>query len=233
MADSTYTDTYANIPAASSDGDLFFPSDGRSVYRDTGAAWMPWGPICPMTDPPAAGWSWVNQGGATVSTTNGGIYLETLLDSQYNLRAYVRAAPTPPYVITGRFTARWEWALRNDSVGLCWRESGTGKMIYHAFSTTSWMTSISKLTNPTTFSAHYLNASYVAHLSTRSIFHYRIADDNTNRICSVSNDGHHWAVLHTVGRTDFLTADEVGICLSMSAIGTNNLGMWLLSWEVT
>ena len=73
--DSTFTDTYANEPAAGNDGDLFLPSNGFHLERDTGAAWVPWGPIFPMTKPPALStWAWINQGTATADETNGGIY---------------------------------------------------------------------------------------------------------------------------------------------------------------
>jgi hypothetical protein len=57
----------------------------------------------------------------------------------------------------------------------------------------------------------------------------RIEDDNTNRICSFSFDGINFRLIYSVGRTDFLTADQVGLVLK-SQSGTNGVGMNVISW---
>ena len=49
--DSSYTAAYGSRPAAGNDGDLFLPNNGFYLERDTGAAWVPWGPIHPLTAP--------------------------------------------------------------------------------------------------------------------------------------------------------------------------------------
>jgi len=58
---------------------------------------------------------------------------------------------------------------------------------------------------------------------------FRITDDGTNRICHVSGDGQHFITIHSVGRTDFLTADEV----FFGVVGTTNFAnrTLLLSWK--
>jgi len=61
----------------------------------------------------------------------------------------------------------------------------------------------------------------------------RIADNNTNRICSVSADGQNWIEVHSVGRTDFLTADQVGFMIRPTNSATPNIGtgVSVLSWK--
>ena len=51
-------------------GDLFLPSNGFYLERYSGSAWVPWGPIWPMTKPVDGDYAWINQGSATVTTTN-------------------------------------------------------------------------------------------------------------------------------------------------------------------
>lgn len=55
-------------------------------------------------------------------------------------------------------------------------------------------------------------------------------DDGTNRICSLSNNGRNWWVFHSVGRTDFLTADHVGFYVSDNG-SSRATGLTLLSWR--
>jgi hypothetical protein len=57
----------------------------------------------------------------------------------------------------------------------------------------------------------------------------RAADNSTNRICSYSVDGQNWFVFHTVGRTDFLTADEVGFYIDVEN-ATFGTGITLIHW---
>jgi hypothetical protein len=57
----------------------------------------------------------------------------------------------------------------------------------------------------------------------------RIADTGTSRICSWSADGQNWHDLHSIGRTDFLTADEVGFYVN-SQSATYPAACTLISW---
>jgi hypothetical protein len=63
----------------------------------------------------------------------------------------------------------------------------------------------------------------------------RITDDGTNRISSFSTDGVSFTQLHSVGRTNFLTADQVGIFVMTQNGATPNYGVYntLLSWLET
>lgn len=70
------TGTFANRPAAEKAGILYLPSDGISVYRDTGAAWTTWGPIFPLTKPLAlSGLTTVGNAPAAALETKGGFTL--------------------------------------------------------------------------------------------------------------------------------------------------------------
>ena len=234
--DQTYTDTYANIPAASQDGHLFFPTDACCIYRDTGAAWEPWGPVFHVTEPPAAGWSWDNQGAAAVSSTKGGVELYGPSHGANNqLHFYKRAIPAVPYTVTmmiignprapstgGGWQAVW---------GIGWRESASGKCI----AVQNWASQaqnyidIVKWNNSATYTAQYGATQTYAPLSTGALPPYwRLEDDNTDRIVSFSNDGFHFQEYHSIGRADFMTADEIGICINPYQYAS---AVILLSWE--
>jgi len=227
-----YTDTYANIPAAGTAGDLFLPSDGFAIYRDTGAAWAPWGPYLPHGAPPAAGWAWVNQGAAAVSTTEGGILLsQAAFGGGLSMRIRIRNAPATPYTITAHWLPNTEistGAWGSPMWGLCFRQSSDGKLATMAMHNrdTTWL-HVRKYTDETTYSAQYgvwevpLDSGFLPYI-------VRIADDGANRVCSYSTDGQHFHVLHTVGRTDFLTADQVGFFINPDGYGA---ALRIISWK--
>jgi hypothetical protein len=62
------------------------------------------------------------------------------------------------------------------------------------------------------------------------VYWIRIADNGTNRIISWSVNGLHFTQVHSVSRTDFITADEVGFFISDSADNKHDPGLTLLSW---
>jgi len=223
------TDTYANKPAASQEGRIFLPSDGISIERDTGAAWVPWGPLFPFTAPVDGDFAWINQDTASVSATNGGIFLLAPKTAGVNLRIRKKAAPAVPYTITMAMLplATGQSFLR---MGLLFRQSADGKLHSNGiqFGTTINQLISEKWTDHHSYSAAYVSTTFnTVH---NGLWFLRIADDNTNRIISFSADGQNFRTLHTVGRTDFLTADEVGFFIDTNQ-ATIDGGMTVISWK--
>jgi hypothetical protein len=58
----------------------------------------------------------------------------------------------------------------------------------------------------------------------------RLEDDGTNRKAHYSIDGQVFRLLHSVGRTDYLTADEIGFCWEGNHASATFNGR-LLSWK--
>ena len=226
----TYTSTVGNEPTTGlATGDLYLESNGLALERYTTSGWGRWGPIYKLTPPPTSGWTWVNQGTAAVDTTYGGIYISQAAVAADLQHLYVRPVPSGAYTITAMLLINLPYGLFTGA-GLTFRESSSGKI--HTFgvrwlSTTQFVIAGFKWTNATTFSASYFEQSHQ-----QSIIWFRIADDGSNRICSVSSDGQHWIARHTIGRTDFLTADQVGIFINSNSANVP-IGMNLLSWEQT
>ena len=227
--DSTYTAAYASRPAAGNDGDLFFPSDGFSIQRDTGAAWVPWGPLFPFTAPVLTDFAWINQETATATQTKSGIYLLAPVQSGDDMRILKKAAPSTPYTITVWFLMHLHNVDYN-LAGLCFRKSSDGKLATFDFSNSGTSNSSRletvKFNSPTSINAVYASVN----VRPGSLVCLQISDNGTNRIARWSTDGQNFHTLHTVERTDFLTADEVGFYAN-SVNATYPAAMTLLSWK--
>lgn len=222
-----YTSTYGSPPASPVEGDLWLPSDSFYTLRRGPAAWVPWGPIFPMTPPASADFSWVNQGGASIDTTPGGVYLLAPAGAGNNLRIRIKAAPAPPYIITAALLPH-KYIQNYAYCGLVWRQSADGKLVAFAYGLSANQLSGDKFTSPTAWSANYFL------LTTRPAdpLFLRIADDGVNRICSWSADGQHFHPIHTIARTDFLTANQVGFFADANN-ATYPCGITVLSWKET
>lgn len=216
-------------------GDLFLPTDGLTLQRSDGTNWYPWGPIFPLTDPALQTFAWVNQGGASVDTSKGGLVLTAPAASSQNFRVYKMAAPATPYKITVGFMVTWGVISGDPQVGLCFRESGSGKLhTWHLQNDGSAEYAISQKQNSATaWNSNYsVLTGYNRIASHSGLSWLRIADDGTNRICSYSSDGQNWIAYHTVGRTDYITADEVGICAASNQTTYPTI-MNVLSYKVS
>lgn len=234
------SDSYATLNAASlNEGVVGFPTDGMFFVRHGAAAKEWWGPDYPFTPPVDGDFAWVNQEGASVDTTYGGIHLNAPAGGTgADLRIRVKTAPSTPYTITA-------FLLPNiinkpfHSYGLLFRESGTGEL--HVFDIVAAQSASGaqnqylvlrsgKFNSPTSF-----NASYQEVVMPQWLNWLQISDDGVNRICRISPNGRHWSVIHSIGRTDFLTADQVGFYAGAENSVTPNLdvSVTLLSWKQT
>jgi hypothetical protein len=220
----------ASKQAAAKAGRLFLPSDGFYIERDTGSAWAPWGPIYPMVAPPTSSWSWDNQGSATVTTTNGGITMFAPASGTTETHVYYRTAPSTPYTITAALL--WAHTVPVDfhQYGICFRQSSTGKLNTFTLGRNGapFIIYSRKWTTTTSFSADY--TSYTIYPN--NLYFLRITDNGTNRILDWSMNGQTWVTLQTIGRTDFLTADQVGFHVT-PLNATYPIAITLLSWAVT
>lgn len=224
----TYTSAYSSPPASPNAGDLWFPNNGFYVLRYSGSVWIPWGPIYPFVEPIDANYAWINQGSASVVTTNGGIFLQGTATAGPSLRIRKKAAPSTPYTVTIAFLPRFPSTVFSGG-GLIWRQSSDGKIISVELDGDSTIAIVAKWNSPTSFSAAYTTAGAYRY---GSCVWLRITDNGTDRISSISMDGQNFVVIQTVGRTDFLTADEVGFFVkdqSSSYAGA----LTLLSWKET
>lgn len=225
----TSTTAHGSEPGSPASGDLDLYTNSFYISRYSGSVWAPWGPVFPMTPPVDGSYSWVNQGGASVDTTNGGIFLLAPATAGTNLRVRVKTAPTPPYTITAAVLARAP-GINFAGVGLCFRQSSDGKLATLGMEhNNDWQVVVHKFNSATSFNSNYTSLNMGTLMS--PVF-FQISDNNTNRIVRISADGQHWQEIHSVTRTDFLTANQVGFYASADQ-ATWDCGMTLLSWKET
>lgn len=227
---STGTGASGSEPGGPTAGNLYFENNGIAIERYSGSAWERWGPIWPLAAPPTASWSWDNQGGASETQTASTIFLAGA-GSGSTLRIRYRTAPSAPYTITA-LIGLWTYPS-TAGPGICFREGSSGKVHAFRFQTTSALIISDKWTTATTFSANYTTDNTFA-INQGLLAPYvwlRIADNNTNRVCSISLDGITFVQIDSQTRTDFLTADQVGWLVRD---GTGNVPRaTLISWKVT
>lgn len=227
--DSTET-TAIGSESLTGTGDLNLYTNAPYVGRYNGSTWDPWGPIFDLTKPSDTGFAWVNQGSSSLTTSNGALTLiGAATGAGANIVLRVKTAPATPYTITAYLDAVM-LTKAYQSYGLAFRESGTGRL--HMFdivgdATVRYLRS-TKFTSATAFSADYQIVRCY-----EPIKWFRIADNGSNRICSISPDGQSWLQIHSIGRTDFLTADQVGFYVGTENSTTPNLAPILnvVSWK--
>lgn len=211
-------------PASPNAGDTFLIKDGywKEVYHDS--AWNPWRDESQLTAPPTSGWSWLNQSTATVDESKGALYLEVPMSTGTQIRGRIRTVPSTPYTITAAFQGIVSNTVR--LYGLLWHD-GT-KVVDFGIGAVSRFSQ--QYTNVTTTGSTYFSIPVTD--TGNSLLWLRIADDGTNRICSYSIDGKNWIQVHSVTRTDFLTATYVGFYIFAShSSQTQRSGALLLSWK--
>lgn len=164
-------------------------------------------PRSPFLAPNLKDWRWVNQSSASAAGNGQGFTFWTGTGGgSESHRFLVKTLPPPPYDVVLGFIN----GIQNDAaqrIGLYLRESSSGKFVTFYVSYQQNLLS-EKWTNPTTYAgSSYLNSTRYAQ---QGIIFLRFRDDGTNRIGYSSRDGMNFKTEHTIGRTDFITADEIG-----------------------
>ena len=199
---------------------------GTSGGGGSSNAWFP--SFIPPND---ADFAWINQGSGTVSVFDNKIYLRAPTSASDSVVIRKKSAPATPYTITVGVIPNHHSADYNRT-GIGWRESSSGKLILFGlrfYSSGGGRTiCLEKFTNPTTFSADYTSVGSAQ----SGLFYLRLSDDGTTRRASWSADGVNFVQVHQVGRTDFMTADEVMFqCNPVN--GSWECGITIVSWEET
>lgn len=227
---STSTTAFGSEPGSPASGDLDLYTNAAQISRYSGSIWVPWGPVFPLTDPALQSWSWINQGGASVSSTNGGISLVSDTTT-VNVRLRVMTAPAPPYTVTVLALIMVGADVTVNQAGIGFRDSGSGKLANMNF-LANGNVEIQKWTSPTVFSANYTTSTWKASKFGVMPLWLQMSDNNTNRIFRSSTDGFNYLDIYSVGRTDFLTADQLQFNVDHEAAG-ELARISILSWAIS
>ena len=214
-------------------GTLYFPTDGYYPARSTGSLWASqpqMGASINVRNPPAvATLSGVKLNG-TYSTlvADGDGLLVTMSGNNSatnNVETYLTPVLAAPYTFTVGIDYMQLWPINYTGLGITLADGAlnTSEMVVFYFTgLTSGIPTIDlqKWTNYA-WTADYYASSFHTTLPLRVFLRFR--DNNTTRFSELSTDGRNWYLIHSVGRTDFITPTHCGLVIyqNTSTVATN------------
>lgn len=219
----------ASLPSAGSavQTQLYRLTTDNRLYYSDGSRWYSQGYGQPTINPIIADFSWLNQGSSTIGYVNGGALLSIPASGSLAFRGMDKAAPATPYSIIAGLLLNFLGVNTTDTLGLYFSDGTKLHTFGVGFSADYYILS-GKFNTTTSYSANYTAPPYATF---GPLVWLKIQDDGTNRICSISADGkENWITLHSVGRTDFLTATRVGFGGSVTN-SSNPASILVVSWE--
>lgn len=187
------------------------------------------GPLNSMTDDSgtdltSSDFAWINQGSATITDlgTSAGLLLKPPVGTGSNLRIFKKSAPSTPYTVYGAFSINLTIGSSVSHGGLCFRESGTGKVKLFALSSediagvdTPSQMGVGNYNSPTSFNSWDREADigWNPHLTW-----LEMTDNGTNLIFRFSSNGLEFQEFHSETRGTFFTTapDEIGIYMNVN-----------------
>jgi hypothetical protein len=227
-------------------GKLFMQFDSGwqlGVYNPSTSSWNNFSPIFDVIEVNELNFAWVNQGTATLDTTDGASEISAAGSGAYDVHMRVQNVsaftPTsPPYDVTWAFIPMLT-PVSPSSCGFVFRESGTGKFIFFnllydettSLTKTDLVLSVDKFDSPTVFNSNYTIVD--ANIIKSSIYWFRLRDNGGVGTLEflVSGDGKNYRRIYSVSRTDFLAGgpDQFGYAINANAL-TGKAEMNVLSF---
>ena len=193
----------------------------------------PIGGLLAITTPGAASWSWDNQGTASITNTNGALYMLAPGNSGNALRVYYTSAAGAHFTVTTYMAANIDGKSGGGSSGICMRESSSGKIV--TWQSVGSAASVSgplnglAWTTSTSVNSGALNTAYSPGTNTSQsqwaiMPALRLIYDGTNVIFEVSYDmGVTWLSAITKTATlVFTTAPDQGCLVAWPNTGQAN-----------
>lgn len=214
-SDQSQAGTYANLPTSGmKQGDCYKQTDGPYEWFYNGSAWIPIiGGFGQVAAPPLASWTWDNQGGGTLDTTNGYPYAVFPNAGATSTRMLYRSAPSTPYTITVLLSHDFGGLVGPTGSECGWQvgfgdSSGKYVVILGQLSSSAWKVGTQKWSSSSSYNSQYVGASITptVEFMLKNPIWLQIKDDGTNLTFNTSLDGQHWNQFDQRSRTDFLTS---------------------------
>jgi hypothetical protein len=211
--------TYGSMPAAGTQGRVYFCTDTGDVYWDTGSAWtliqIGRGPI--LGRPPTASWStYGTPAGASVSASSGGQLMQWANTGSSD-SLFIQARPLS---LTSGYASGWtatyciDWNIPNATyaAGFVCIGDGTKWVMFGPHVYTSGAIRLDFIHIPTVtgspVSVKNDNSVWAAQVMTCRW--YRLSYDGTNLNASWSNNGIDWNAFYSESYTAYCTPTYVG-----------------------
>ena len=196
------------LASSNSGAAVNFSSGTKDVFITHPASQFQW---LPAITPPIPGdftTATPSSGTATRATTDGGVALTMTATGGYHWHLDYKAVPSTPFNIDMAILIPAYSRPSHGLVGPLWRDSG-GKLVSHGLF-------LGSANNSAVYKWDSLNNAYNSNYyqedtsQNGGLHWFRLRDDGTNRKFYTSPDGLNFNECHTIGRTDFLTANGVG-----------------------
>jgi hypothetical protein len=208
------------------------PVNEKGTLADLGAFLGGGYPLVPLAPFSVAGWTWVNQGPATVIETGHAVFMTCPSVAGENIRALVKSLPAgTPTITVGLIPVTWR--LNYCSLGLALRESATGKLVSFMFDTYVSARQISgrRNTSPTAFASSMTATPYIA--APPTVWYFRSQFTAAQYVFSWSLDGVNFLPYLTENKNAFFTTapDQIGL-MQMNNCGTS-ISASFVHWSET
>lgn len=164
-----------------------------------------YGPIFALTPPPSTGWTWANQGSSSATAVNGSlqiIFQQNLGLDQ--LRAYMRSLPA-----STNYTVIIGFLSVSHAVGIALSDATKYIAIWqNGDSITAF-----DFNTATSVGSAYFTALTGRGKLTGAMVWFKIKDDSTHRVISMSADGQLWTVINSQNTATFLTETQFGVIM--------------------
>lgn len=209
---------FAGAPAAGTGGRTYRCTDSKFFGYDTGAAWKwSWDSVEIADLATAASWTQANAASATYTTTYGGTIIAAAAQaSLHRLGAMYTTAPSAPYANGVRIGVQLPAMGNYFGFAGCGWSDGTKYIIWGFGVGNGSYRPLVRLqydsTSAISTATDVFNGPSSCLLPSSAVY-FRLVDDNTNLIVSLSFDGgRQWSVANTVARTAFLSSPSKIAC---------------------
>lgn len=212
-------------------GDVYESTDGPFSEIFDGSSFNQKGPALPLIKPTAFS-TWTNRGAveSLKSEVGGGLFISAAKLASNALVMYNKAAPSTPYTVTFG-VVHLNWQVATNRSGVCFFETSSGKITTWHFEQANGATVVDRWTNHTT---RLGGLTFDGMGQFGPLLWWRITDDGTNLIFSISTDGRNFEERLSVLRGSHFDVgpDEYGFAAD-SGNANRQAHITVLSVEVT
>ena len=184
----------------------------------------------PCTPPVTSNFTWT-QGVFTATNTdvtNGPTLLQVTYGPGFSFdkgSMFLKNIPSTPYTLTARFSYSASTVAQTTYGGLCISDGTKAIALGIIGEGNTWRNILVKMNHMASYGGEYWRLQLPMNPND---MYMRVVDDGTNRLSYFSNDGVHWTLIHTVGRTDFLTATKYGMLVAVNgSVGLQSRILWI------